>query len=110
MVLAKSDLRIARRYAALAPESGDEIFGLIEAEFERTVGRVLQLTHCTDLLANDPTLRRAIRLRNPYVDPMSFLQVGLLARWRADGSPDGPQLEALLETVNGIAQGLQNTG
>ncbi len=41
---------------------------------------------------------------------MSFLQVGLLEKWRADGSPDGSQLEALLETVNGIAQGLQNTG
>lgn len=110
MVLAKSDLDIARRYAALAPESVRPVFDDIEAEFMRTVQQVLDLTGSSELLEHDPTLQRAIRLRNPYVDPMSYLQVGLLARWRADGSPDGPHLDALFETVNGIAQGLQNTG
>lgn len=110
MVLAKSDLDIARRYAALAPESARPVFDLIAAEFDRTVQQVLALTDSRELLEHDPTLRRAIRLRNPYVDPMSFLQVGLLREWRAEGSPDGTRLEALFETVNGIAQGLQNTG
>jgi len=55
-------------------------------------------------------VQRAIRLRNPYVDPMSLLQVDLLARWRAAGRADDELFGALLATVRGIAQGLQNTG
>ena len=57
-----------------------------------------------------PTLQRSIRLRNPYVDPMSLLQVDLLKRWRAVQCQDEALLEALLITVNGIARGIQNTG
>lgn len=110
MVLAKSDLEIASRYAALAPESCRAIFDDISAEFRLTVEMVLTLTGSAELLEHDPTLARAIRLRNPYVDPMSFLQVGLLERWRASDRTDDALLDALLETVNGIAQGLQNTG
>ncbi len=110
MVLAKSDLEIASRYAALAPVSCRAVFDDIAAEFRLTVEMVLEVTGSGELLEHDPTLARAIRLRNPYVDPMSFLQVGLLERWRAGDSADGPLLDALLETVNGIAQGLQNTG
>ncbi len=110
MVLAKSDLEIASRYAALAPESSRAIFDDIAAEFRLTVEMVLGLTGSAELLAHDPTLARAIRLRNPYVDPMSFLQVGLLERWRASDRTDDALLDALLETVNGISQGLQNTG
>jgi phosphoenolpyruvate carboxylase len=71
---------------------------------------VLRLKGTTALLDEDPVLQRAIRLRNPYVDPMSFLQVDLLARWRAAGRPDDELFAALLATVRGIAQGLQNTG
>jgi len=110
MVLAKSDLEIASRYAALAPASSRAVFDQIGAEFRLTVEMVLSLTDSGELLAHDPTLARAIRLRNPYVDPMSFLQVGLLERWRAGDRADDALLDALLETVNGIAQGLQNTG
>ncbi|MEO5824976.1 MAG: phosphoenolpyruvate carboxylase [Gemmatimonadales bacterium] len=110
MVLAKSDLEIASRYAGLAPVACRGIFHDIAAEFRRTVEMVLELSGTGKLLEHDPTLARAIRLRNPYVDPMSFLQVGLLERWRAADRTDGPLLDALLETVNGIAQGLQNTG
>lgn len=110
MVLAKSDLEIARHYAALAPGPAAGIYDRIRGEFDRTVEQVLAVTGDRELLEHDPTLQRAIRLRNPYVDPMSFLQVGLLERWRADDRPDGALLDALLETVNGIAQGLQNTG
>jgi phosphoenolpyruvate carboxylase len=62
------------------------------------------------LLADDPRLRRSIRLRNPYLDPISVLQVDLLARWRAGGSVDDAVLQALIATVNGIAAGIQNTG
>ncbi len=110
MVLAKADLTIARRYAALAPDVGPALHDLLAQEFDRTVDHVLSLTGTTRLLDNDPTLQRAILLRNPYVDPMSLIQVELLARWRAAGRPEGASLDALLGTIDGIAQGLQNTG
>ena len=59
---------------------------------------------------DDTTLQRAIILRNPYVDPMSFIQVDLLARWRASNYEDEELFSVLLTSVNGIAQGLRNTG
>jgi phosphoenolpyruvate carboxylase len=62
------------------------------------------------LLAGDVTLQRAIMLRNPYVDPMSLMQVDLLGRWRQTNYEDQDLFGALLASVNGIAQGLQNTG
>ena len=62
------------------------------------------------LLENDKTIGRSISLRNPYVDPMSLLQVDLLLRWRAAGREDDELLRALFASVNGISQGLQNTG
>jgi phosphoenolpyruvate carboxylase len=71
---------------------------------------VFRLKGTEALLDDDPTLQRAIRLRNPYVDPMSLLQVQLLTRWRERGREDEELLRALLATVNGIADGLQNTG
>jgi len=110
MVLAKADLGIAARYASLSPEAGPTIFPLIEAEFQRTAELILRLRGTGSLLESDPTLRRSIQLRNPYVDPMSFLQIDLLRAWRAGGRSDEQLFGALLETVNGIAQGLQNTG
>ena len=110
MVLAKADLEIASLYRPLAPPESRPVFDLIRAEYERTVACVLDLRGGTDLLDSDPTLQRSIRLRNPYVDPMNFLQVDLLARWRGEDSRPGRLLDALLSTVNGIARGLQNTG
>jgi phosphoenolpyruvate carboxylase len=70
----------------------------------------LRLSSQKKLLETSQTLRRAIRLRNPYVDPMSFLQVDLLERWRGSGRTDDNVLQALLASVNGIAHGMQNTG
>jgi len=110
MVLAKADIGIAARYAQLAGALEPVFFPVIEAEFDRTVGLVLRLKGTTALLDEDPVVQRAIRLRNPYVDPMSLLQVDLLARWRAAGRADDELFGALLATVRGIAQGLQNTG
>ncbi len=110
MVLAKADLEIAATYTDLAPEATRPIFTAIRSEFDRTVTAILEIREAHALLEADPTLQRSIRLRNPYVDPMNVLQVDLLRRWRAEGSPDGPLLEALLATVNGVARGLQNTG
>ena len=110
MVLAKADIGIAARYARLAGALEPVFFPVIKAEFDRTVALVLRLKGTTALLDEDPVVQRAIRLRNPYVDPMSLLQVDLLARWRAAGRADDELFEALLATVRGIAQGLQNTG
>jgi len=110
MVLAKADLEIASRYVPLAPPETSPVFDRIREEFERTVSEILLLRGTDALLSADPTLQRSIRLRNPYVDPMNVVQVDLLARWREAGRPDGPLLDALLATVNGIARGLQNTG
>ena len=110
MVLAKTDIPIAARYAALAGPGLAHHFEAIRGEYERTVEWVLRLRGHEQLLDGDPTLQRSIRLRNPYVDPMSLIQVELLQRWREQGRPEGELLEALFATVNGIAQGLQNTG
>jgi phosphoenolpyruvate carboxylase len=110
MVLAKCDMAIARRYAELADEPLRHYHRRIEAEYRRTVELVLRLRGAAELLEADATLSRAIRLRNPYVDPMSLLQVDLLARWRARGRDDESLFRALLLSINGIAHGLQNTG
>jgi phosphoenolpyruvate carboxylase len=110
MVLAKADLEIARMYGSLVGGEAHGLFDRVEAEFQRTVTHVLSIRGASELLASEPTLQRSIRLRNPYVDPMNVLQVDLLRRWRGEDRPDGPVLQALLETVNGIARGLRNTG
>ena len=86
------------------------VFPIIRAELERTRDLLLALREEQCLLEREPVLRRAIRLRNPYVDPMSILQVDLLARWRASGRADTDLERALFTTVRGIARGLRNTG
>lgn len=110
VVLAKSDLEIARFYSDLAGDLHDEFFPIIEQEFDRTRDLILDYSDHDELLEGAATLQRSIMLRNPYVDPMSLMQVDLLRRWRATDRSDDALLEALLASVNGIAQGLQNTG
>ncbi|MBS7458029.1 phosphoenolpyruvate carboxylase [Coralloluteibacterium stylophorae] len=111
MVLAKSDLAIFERYSRLAGTLHEAYFADIEAEFTRTRDGILAIRGADEVLAADARLRQSIRLRNPYVDPISLLQVDLLARWRAADRPeDGDLFEALVATVNGIAAGVQNTG
>jgi len=115
MVLAKSDPAIFERYSQLAAvlPDGDlhaRFHPGIAAEFERTRAAVLAIKGSDELLRGDHRLRQSIRLRNPYVDPISLLQVDLLARWRAADRPDDALLQALVATVNGIAAGVQNTG
>jgi phosphoenolpyruvate carboxylase len=111
--LRKADLLIADVYAGLAdPEIRTEIFPLLRAEYERTEAALRRVTGQTDLLDHEPWLQRSIRVRNPYIDPMNYIQVALLRRLRS--APQGPEAEALREavllSVNGIAAGLRNTG
>jgi len=110
MVLAKSDLEIARHYAELAGDVGARLFPGIRAEHEHSVALLLDVVEAGELLERDPTLQRSIRLRNPYVDPMSLLQVDALGRWRAGGREDEGLQRLLVQTVRGIARGLRNTG
>lgn len=111
MGLAKADLSIARLYASLVADESlrERVFGMIVEEFERTKRVVLRLTGQTRLLEKNPVLARSIRLRNPYVDPLSLIQVALLRRKR-DGEDDVNLNYALAATINGIAAGLRNTG
>jgi phosphoenolpyruvate carboxylase len=110
MVLAKCDLDIAEAFSKLSGPLHDEFFGMVRDEFARTHHWLLQLKRSDALLQGHPRLAASIRLRNPYVDPMSLLQVDLLQRWRAGEGSDEALLQALVACVNGVAQGLQNTG
>lgn len=111
VALAIADPGIARHYSQLAGEKLHErYFPVIEAEYARCVEALLDLRRQKTLLESNNTLRRSIRLRNPYVDPMSLLQVSLLRRWRDDGRPDGKLFTALRASVNGISRGLQTSG
>jgi len=110
MVLAKSDLGIAKLYSELAGGLHEKFYEIIRAEYELTRNLILEYSEHGSLLEGDMTLQRAIMLRNPYVDPMSLMQVDLLRRWRSSNRRDEELFDALLASVNGIAQGLQNTG
>ena len=110
MLLAKSDLGIFERYSQLAGESHGAMYPGIAEEFARARAAILAVKDAPQMLDADYRLRLSIRLRNPYVDPISLLQVDLLRRWREGGREDGALLEALVSTVNGIAAGIQNTG
>jgi phosphoenolpyruvate carboxylase len=109
-VLAKADMEIARLYSELSGPLHEKFWPIMAEEYELTCGLVLEYSAHESLLESDITLQRAIMLRNPNVDPMSLMQVGQLARWRESGQEDPELFEALLASVNGIAQGLQNTG
>jgi len=110
MVLAKCDLDIAEAFSKLSGPLHGEMFGMIRDEFARTRHWLLRLKGNAALLQDAPRLAASISLRNPYVDPMSLLQVDLLQRWRAGDCQDDAVLQALVACVNGVSQGLQNTG
>jgi len=111
LAMAKADLTIARLYASLVTdiELRERVWKLITEEFERTRRVILAVTGQKELLETNPVLLRSIRLRNPYVDPMSLVQVDLLRRKRAGEDTEALNY-ALGATINGIAAGLHNTG
>ncbi len=108
--LAKTDLYIAESYASLVEDRsvGERIFSTVIEEFQRAGRALLEITEQNELLESSPVLRESIRLRNPYVDPLNFLQVRLLREWRKD--PGEQLLELLRLTVHGIASGMKSTG
>ncbi len=114
MILSKADIDIARRYSELVPDKalGREVFDRIKSEYDRTVKAVCQIVQVQELLEKDRPLYESIKRRNPYIDPLSFVQVELIKRFRADpGEAEARDLEeAILMTINGIAAGLKNTG
>ncbi len=113
IAMAKADMAIARLYAAaLVPDSAlrERVFGMLAEEFERTRRMLMVVTGQNELLEGNAVLSQSIRLRNPYVDPMSLIQVELLRRKRSGGGPSDERDYALGATINGIAAGLHNTG
>ena len=113
MACAKADLLIGRRYVELwdAEAPRERIWGVITEEFARTVRELLEVVGGERLLDRTPVLQASIDRRNPYVDPLSFLQVALLDRVRRAGDEAGDDLTRVsLLTINGIAGGLRNTG
>jgi phosphoenolpyruvate carboxylase len=113
--LAKADMGIAQLYASLVnnPQLRDTIFTAMKTEHARACQQICQITGQTELLSNSPTMQRSIERRNPYVDPLNFIQVALLRELR-QLEPDTPAYEqilsAVLFTVNGIAAGMKTTG
>ena len=111
MVLFKTDLNVARRYVQrLVDPCLHDLFELIEEEYESTVAEILRLTGEQRLLDDHPFLRRTLEVRDAYLDPINYLQVSLLSRLRHTEQSDPDLWRALMLTVNGIANGLRNTG
>jgi phosphoenolpyruvate carboxylase len=111
--LAVADLTIFERYARELVADAvlrERFVPVVVAEFERSVAALLRVTGQDRLLAGDATLARSIELRNPYVDPISFLQVRLLRAYRARGARDPELHDAIRLSINGIAAGLRVTG
>ncbi|HEU0283089.1 MAG TPA: phosphoenolpyruvate carboxylase [Gallionella sp.] len=111
MVLSKTDMGIASRYAKLVEDAElyERIFGAINREWEDTVAMLFAVTGNTTLLQDNPAFARSLLTRTPYIDPLNHLQVALLRRHRA-GDTDVLVKRAIHLTINGIATGLRNSG
>jgi phosphoenolpyruvate carboxylase len=111
MVLVKSDIAIASRYAELVADKPlrERIFARLRREWQSTVDAVLAISGQESLLEHNPPLARSIRNRFPYIDPLNHMQIELLRRYRA-GDRDDDVVTGIHLTINGIAAGLRNSG
>ncbi|MEN9842047.1 MAG: hypothetical protein RL376_1847, partial [Verrucomicrobiota bacterium] len=115
LTLCKADMGIAKLYASLVedPKLRARMLGILQAEFARTEEAILAITGQRQLLAREPVLRKSVELRNPYIDPLNYLQVEMLRRLRSGGlaAADEAATRSVVElTINGISGGLKNTG
>jgi len=115
MALSKADMDIAEKYAQLCndPEVGKQVFAVIKAEHERTVKWITKLMGSTNLLEDNPTLALSFERRNPYLDPLNYIQIELLKRYRFEELSDEAREQwraPLLRTISAISTGMRNTG
>ena len=116
LTLLKADIRIASHYASLVPDEAIRVrvFGCIRDEFERTQRAILAITGQKALLEREPVLSRSVQLRNPYIDPLNYIQVEMIRRLRAIEEKTGAEADAIRDvielTINGVSGGLKNTG
>ena len=115
MILAKGDFTISKEYASLVEpqELGEKIYEDLKLQFDQTREMIMLITDQKEILENNEMLQRSIQLRNPYVDPLSYIQVELLRRLHSKSfsASDQNDLEqAIFLSINGIAAGLRNTG
>ena len=114
--LMKADMQIASLYSNLVPDQtlAKRFYDNILSEYQLTVENVLAIKNQKNLMDSDPVIQRSVQMRNPYVDPLNYLQVELLSRLRQMKDQESLQAQALREaivlTINGIAAGLRNTG
>ncbi|MCI0466672.1 MAG: phosphoenolpyruvate carboxylase [Beijerinckiaceae bacterium] len=111
MVLAKSDMALAKRYSELVPDQAlaGSIFSALENEWKRTAKALELIQRTPERLADNPALARSIRHRFPYIAPLNHLQAELLRRWRS-GEHGDRTLRTILIAINGVAAGLRNSG
>ena len=111
MSLLKADMDIASLYVDLVPDKGlgSEMYRAIRAEYDRTRDIVLSISGHANLLDAEPVTQHAVQLRNPYVDPLNYIQVEMLRRIRELSDPDSEEAQSIREvisiTINGIAPG-----
>jgi phosphoenolpyruvate carboxylase len=116
LTLVKADMKIAALYADLVPDEAirTRIFGIIKDEYDLTIKSILEVTGQQGLLDNEPVLRRSVELRNPYVDPLNYIQVEVIRRLRGlktTGTQEEADLREVIElTISGVSGGLRNTG
>jgi len=116
LTLLKADIKIAGHYASLVPDEAirTRVFDAIRAEFDRTRAAILSITGQQALLEREPVLSKSVQLRNPYIDPLNYIQVEMIRRLRALPDKATPEADAIRDvielTINGVSGGLKNTG
>ncbi len=115
MALSKSEMDIAREYSnlCLSAETADQVYDKIKGEYQRTIEQVLNIADEKDLLHDNLALALSLTRRNPYLDPLNYIQITLLERYRNEGLQEDEEsqwLDPLLRSINAIASGMRNTG